>query len=343
MLGRLLALTALALGTTAIHAREFTDAGGRVVEIPDDIEVVLPAGPPAAVLLYTVAPGKLAGWVNEPSKSAAEFLKPESVALPAYGRLTGQGGDANMEVVLQANPDIIIDVGTVNDTYIDLANRVQEQTGIPYILIDGSFEKSGETYRLLGDLLGETARAELLATYADETLSQLATTLQAVSADQRPTVYYGRGDEGFETGLAGSINVEILEAAGATNVAAAAGKGGLTDVSLEQILAWNPDVIIAARASFAQAAQTNPDWASIKAVADGAVYVAPSLPFGWIDSPPSANRLIGVRWLQELFYPDAVDIDLTADTKKFYTLFYGVDISDEQVEKLLGEALPSAD
>jgi len=342
MSGRLLALALIAMSTVAIDAREFTDAGGRVVEIPDTIAIALPAGPPAAVLLYTLAPDKLAGWVNEPSGAAAAFLTPEAVALPTYGRLTGSGGDANMEVVLQAKPDIIIDVGTVNDTYVDLANRVQEQTGIPYILIDGSFEKSGETYRQLGDLLGEQARAEVLASYADDTLAQLAATLAAVPAEQRPSVYYGRGDEGLETGLAGSINVEILEAAGATNVAAAAGKGGLTDVSLEQILAWNPDVIIAARGGFAEAAKTNADWSSIAAVKSGAVYVAPSLPFGWIDSPPSANRLIGVRWLQELFYPDAVDIDLTADAKAFYSLFYGVELSDEQLAKLVGAALPAA-
>ncbi len=235
-------------------------------------------------MVYTLAPKKLAGWVTEPSKSAAEFLLPDSVALPTYGRLTGRGGDANMEVVLQAKPDIVLDIGTINDTYIDLANKVQEQTGIPYILIDGSFDKTAGTYRLLGELLGEQARAELLAAYADKTLAQLADTLSKVPADQRPTAYYGRGDEGLETGLSGSINVEILAAAGATNVAAAAGEGGLTDVSLEQILAWNPDVVIAARASFAEAALANPDWAPIKAVADKAVYVAPSLPFGWIDT-----------------------------------------------------------
>lgn len=339
---RSLALAILALSATTIDAREVTDAGGRVVDIPDTIAVALPAGPPAAVLLYTLAPGKLAGWVNEPSDAAAAFLKPESATLPTYGRLTGQGGDANMEIVLQAKPDIIIDIGTVNDTYIDLANRVQEQTGIPYILIDGSFEKSGETYRLLGDLLGEETRAEVLATYADETLAQLATTLESVPADARPSVYYGRGDEGLETGLSGSINVEILEAVGATNVAAAAGEGGLTDVSLEQILAWNPEIIIAARGNFAEAALSNPDWASIAAVASHAVYVAPSLPFGWIDSPPSANRLIGVRWLQELFYPDAVDINLAADTKEFYSLFYGVELTDEQVGKLVDGTLPAA-
>lgn len=341
MSGRLFTVALLAILPATIEAREFTDAGGRIVEIPDTIAVALPAGPPAAVMLYTIAPEKLAGWVTQPSGSAAEFLTPDAVALPTYGRLTGQGGDANMEVVLQARPDIIVDVGTVNATYIDLANRVQEQTGIPYVLIDGSFEKSGETYRLLGELLGEQARAEVLAAYADQTLAQLAETLESVPAEARPDVYYGRGDQGLETGLSGSINVEILEAAGATNVAAAAGTGGLTDVSLEQILAWNPDVIIAARRSFAEAAKSNQDWASIQAVTDGAVYIAPSLPFGWIDTPPSANRLIGIRWLQELFYPDAVEIDLAADTKEFFSLFYAVEISDEQVAKLLDGALPA--
>jgi iron complex transport system substrate-binding protein len=170
------------------------------------IEIVLPAGPPAAVLVYTLAPGKLAGWATAPSGAAAEFLLPEQAALSAFGRVTGQGGDANMEVVLQARPDIIIDVGTVNPSYVDQANRVQEQTGIPYILIDGSFQKSGETYRMLGDLLGEEARAKLLASYADETLAQLAATLESVPADQRPTAYYGRGDEGLETGLSGSMS-----------------------------------------------------------------------------------------------------------------------------------------
>ena len=342
MSARLLAVVILAMGATAVDAREFTDAGGRVVDVPDKIAVVLPAGPPAAVLLYTLAPGKLAGWVTEPSAAAAAYLTPQAMALPTYGRLTGSGGDANMEIVLQSKPDIIIDVGTVNDTYIDLANRVQEQTGIPYILIDGSFAKSGETYRQLGELLGEQARAQVLATYADDTLAQLAATLKTVPADKRPKVYYGRGDEGLETGLAGSINVEIMEAAGATNVASAAGKGGLTDVSLEQILAWNPDLIIAARGGFAKAALGSPDWSSIAAVKSKSVYVAPSLPFGWIDSPPSANRLIGVRWLQKLFYPDAVDIDLAAEAKAFYSLFYGVELTGEQVGKWLGGALPAA-
>lgn len=337
----LLAGTCLLLSLSLAEARPFTDAGGRVVEVPDAIETVLPAGPPAAVLLYTLAPAKLAGWVTEPKGAALEYLAPGAKDLPTYGRLTGRGGDANMEVVLAAKPDIIIDVGTVNDTYISLADKVQEQTGIPYILIDGSFAKTGDTYRMLGELLGEEGRAKLLADYADATLADLTERLAGVPETDRPAVYYGRGPEGLETGLSGSINVELLGEVGATNAAAAAGEGGLTDVSLEQILGWNPGIIIAADPAFAEAAKSNADWAGIEAVKSGAVYVAPSLPFGWFDSPPGVNRLIGVRWLENLFYPQAFANDLPAQTKEFYQLFYGVELSDEQVAKLLTGALPA--
>ncbi|WP_052726595.1 iron ABC transporter substrate-binding protein [Devosia epidermidihirudinis] len=337
----LLASTCLLLTLSIAEARPFTDAGGRVVEIPEVIEKALPAGPPAAVLLYTLSPAKLAGWVTEPKGAALNYLSPEAKGLPTYGRLTGKSGDANMEVVLAAKPDIIIDVGTVNDTYISLADKVQEQTGIPYILIDGSFAKTGDTYRMLGDLLGEEGRAKLLADYADATLTDLTGQLATIPEGDRPSVYYGRGPEGLETGLSGSINVELLGEVGATNAAAVAGKGGLTEVSLEQILAWDPDFIIAADPAFAAAATSNPDWASLSAVKAHMVFVAPSLPFGWFDSPPSVNRLIGVRWLENLFYPGTIKNDLSAETKEFYKLFYGVDLSDEQVTTLLTGALPA--
>ena len=156
--------------------------------------------------------------------------------LPTFGQLTGKGGTANIEAVLAAKPDIIIDVGTVNPTYASLADKVQAQTGIPYVLIDGAFAKSGAMLRETGAILGAEARAETLAAYADGKLAALDKGLAGIPQDKRPSVYYGRGPEGLETGLSGSINMEILEAVGARNVAAAAGKGGLTQVSLEQIL-----------------------------------------------------------------------------------------------------------
>jgi len=344
MIRFLVALLSVFLGLliATAQARTITDAAGRKVEIPDTIMRVLPAGPPASVLVYVLAPEKLTGWVKAPSDEEKAFLLPSVRDLPAYGRLTGKGGTANMEAVLAARPDLIIDVGTVDATYASLADKVQAQTGIPYILIDGSFAKSAETLRLVGDLLGVSGRSEQLADYADRTIKSLDEGLAKIAPDKRPRVYYGRGPEGLETGLSGSINVEILEAVGVINVAAAAGKGGLTQVSLEQILSWNPDMILAASGKFSGSVKDDPLWADVNAVKAGDVFGAPALPFGWFDSPPGINRLIGVAWLERLFYADVFPEPLAAEVRAFYKLFYQVDLTDEQVSGLLNGALPAS-
>ena len=316
-------------------AATVTDAGGRKVEVPDHVTKVLAAGPPASVLIYVLAPDKLAGWVREPKDREKQFLLPAVRDLPTYGRLTGKGGDANIEMILKAKPDIIIDVGTVNETYVSLADRVQKQTGIPYVLIDGRFEDTSKSLRDLGKILGVSARAEELAAYSDETLKKIEAVRSRVHEVKRPKVYYGRGPKGLETGLGGSINMEILETVGAINVAAAAGEGSLTEVSLEQVLAWKPDMIFAADGKFAEAARSDPAWALLPAVVAGHVYKTPDLPFGWIDSPPGVNRLIGVAWLASVFFPDLAADNLRDETKRFFKLFYQVDLTAADLDNIL--------
>jgi iron complex transport system substrate-binding protein len=299
------------------EARLITDAAGRKVEIPDTINRVLVAGPPASAIVYALAPDKLAGWVSTPSDAAKAYLSPSVRNLPTIGRLTGKGGTISTQAVAAAKPDIILDVGTVDATYSALADKVQDETHIPYVLINGSFARTGETLREVGDILGVDGRAKTLADYADATIKDFNDKLATLPDAQRPRIYYGRGADGLETGSAGSINLEILDTASAVNVAAAAGKGGLTQVTPQQIVAWNPDVIFAE---------------------DGKVFVQPSLPFGWFDSPPGANRLIGLRWLETLLYPQLFRNDLPADVRGFYKLFYQVDLTDDQVTALLKSA-----
>ena len=257
-------------------------------EIPDRISRVLAAGPPASILLYTLAPEKMIGWVRTPSPAEKAFLLESVRELPEYGRLTGRGGTANLENVLKFKPDLIIDIGSVGPTYVSLANNVQEQTKIPYVLLDGTFSKAPEIYRLLGELLGVKDRAETLARYADETINGFAARIASIPEQERPRVYYGRGVNGLETGLAGSINLEVLERVGAINVAASAGTGGLTKVSIEQVLSWNPGVIIALDPVFYRSVGTDPLWTSVKAVRDKRIYLAPNLPYGWFDARPAS-------------------------------------------------------
>jgi iron complex transport system substrate-binding protein len=322
-------------------ARTITDSAGRRVEIPQRISRVLAAGPPASVLLYTLAPEKMIGWVRTPGPAEKPFLLESVRELPDYGRLTGRGNTANLENVLKFKPDLITDIGSVGPTYVSLANNVPEQTKIPYVLLDGTFSKTPEVYRLLGDLLGVKDRAEQLARYADETLNGLGTHIAAIPEAERPRVYYGRGANGLETGLAGSINLEVLERVGAINVAASAGTGGITKVSIEQVLSWNPDVILALDPGFYSAVATDPLWSSVKAVRDKRIYLSPGLPYGWFDAPPGVNRLIGVRWLTSILYPKQFPEDLRGVTRDFYKRFYQVDLSEQQVDALLASATAS--
>jgi iron complex transport system substrate-binding protein len=254
------------------------------------------------------------------------------------GRLTGRGNTANVEVVLQAKPDFIVDYGTVSTTLASLADRVQTQTGIPYVLLDGDFDRMAEAIREVGKIANEEKRGESLARYAQETVTESRQRIAKIPASARPRVYYGRGPQGLNTGLAGSINVESIEQLGAVNVAAELGRGGLVQVSIEQVLRWNPDIVITIDPSFYAMARSHPLWRDVPAVRAGRFYLAPNLPFGWIDFPPSINRLIGLRWLARILYPDVFPEDLRLIVRDFYARCYHQTPSEAQLDHLLGSS-----
>ncbi|WP_370461376.1 iron ABC transporter substrate-binding protein [Reyranella sp. CPCC 100927] len=338
MLAGLCAFDGANVAATA-QTRAIVDGAGRTVQVPQRITRVIAAGPPASVLLYTLAPELMVGWVREPSPEEKAYLAAPYRDLPAHGRLTGRGNTANIESILALKPDLIIDVGSTDATYVSLADRIQQQTGIPYLLLDGTIGKTADTYRVFGKIVGREERAETLARYAESTVQDIRRRIEAIPVERRPGVYYGRGPRGLETGLAGSINLEVLEAIGARNVAAAAGRGSLTTVSVEQVLGWNPDVILALEPAFYRDVAHNPLWSGIKAVRERRIYRTPALPYGWFDSPPGANRLIGMRWLATLLHPDIFTADLRQATRDYYSQFYHVQLSDPLLDALLRDAV----
>jgi iron complex transport system substrate-binding protein len=320
------------LGTSTAHA-VVTDATGRALSVPEKVARVFPAGPPAAILLYTLAPDLLLGWsrANRPEECA--YMLPDVCARPEVGRITGRGNTANLESVLALKPDLILDVGSTSTTFVSLAERVQQQTGIPYALLDGRFDAIPGTYRKLGELIGRQDEAEKYARYAEDTLKAILGRAAAIALSNRPRVYYARGPRGLTTGLGGSINVETIELL-AQNVAGD-NKGGLANVSIEQVLLWNPDVIITIDQDFAASVYSDPSWASVNAVRNGHVHLSPKMPFGWVDFPPSVNRLIGLWWLAKVLYPDKFSEDMRSLTRDFYTMFYHRTPSDMQIDHVL--------
>ena len=314
------------------QARSVTDSANRRVNVPAQVQRIFPAGPPAAIWLYTLAPEALIGWPRANRAAELEFLLPGIGNRPEVGRLTGRGNTTNLEQLLLTKPDLIVDSGSTRATFVELADRVQAQTGIPYALIDGRLEATAQGYLLLGELTGRRERAAQLAKYAADTLR---TARERVSRAQgQPRVYYARGPEGLETGLGGSINVEMFEAMGIRHVAAAL-QGGLATISMEQVLGWDPEVIVTIDQTFAQTVRSNPLWRSVSAVKSGRVHLSPKLPFGWIDFPPSVNRLPGLWWLGSKVFPELFPEDLAAITRDFYKLFYQVDLAPAQVQRVL--------
>ncbi|SMC83044.1 iron ABC transporter substrate-binding protein [Primorskyibacter flagellatus] len=329
-------LIVLALLALPASARTVVDSAGRTVEIPDEVNTVFAAGPPAAILVYTMKPEALTGWPRALRPEEQDYIAEPYRDLPETGRITGRGGEANLERVLQIKPDLIIDFGSVRDTYIDLANRVQEQTGIPYLLIDGRFENTAAAMRIVGEALGVPERGEALATDVEATFKRIDAMLADVPEEERPRVYLARGPDGLETGMKGSINTEIIERAGGRNVADDGGATrGLVQSSIEQVIVANPDTIVTWDPNFYSKVFDDPLWQGIDALRDGRVHLSPTAPFGWIDRPPSVNRMMGLIWMAGLLYPERWDGDLREDTRAFYKLYYHVDLSDEELGRLL--------
>ena len=310
------------------------DATGREIRPPAKVERVYAAGPPASMLVFAIAPDKLLGWTRAFRANEAQFVEPRYAALPELGRLTGRGNTANVEVILKAKADLVVDAGSISDTFASLATQVQQQTGIPCALFDGRIEAMPEAMRAIGKLMGDETPARELAAWYEKELTDAKQRI--ARAKTKPRVYYGRGPAGLQTGGKGSINVEILDFLGAENVAAEA-RPGLTVVSIEQVLLWNPEVILTTDPDFWKLAWQDPRWRAVAAVEKKQVFLAPHLPFGWFDFPPGPNRLLGIWWAGRILYPAAFDFDLRAKVIEFYRWFYHREPSAAQLDALLGE------
>jgi iron complex transport system substrate-binding protein len=310
------------------------DASGREIRPPVRVERVFAAGPPASVLVFAIAPEKQVGWTRGMRANEAQFFDERYARLPELGRLTGRGDTANVEVVLRAKTDLIVDVGSTRASLGALAASVQERTGIPYALFDGRIESTPAALRALGRLMGNESEAGKLAAWYEAELKDAKA--RAARAKSHPLVYYGRGPAGLQTGGRGSINVEVLDFLGARNAAAEA-RAGLVTVSVEQVLLWNPEIILTTDPNFWRLAWSDPRWRAVEAVGRKQVFLSPHLPFGWFDFPPGANRLLGIWWAGKLLYPAEFDVDLRAKAAEFHRRFYHREPSAAQLDALLAE------
>ncbi len=336
----------------AVETRVIVDMGGRRVTVPRKINKVFCSNPIGTVDVYLLAPEKLAGWNFKPALEERKFIEEKYLDLPALGVWMGAGAVPNAEEIVKAAPDAILCFWTTDRNGIDMADTIEAQTGIPVILMDCGINSVDKVYELLGEYLDVKERAEMLGRYCRNTLETLSEKISVIPEQKRKRVFISQGKGGLQTDPVGSIHIQdVLDFLKLKNVAdlpGTAGKGmGMPSVSIEQLIYWNPDVILineynlndAEKSGLYEEILHGEDWSQIKAVRDKKVYDIPQSPFSWFGKPPSAVRILGSVWLANLLYPDYIHIDIRSEIKRFYSTFYRYSLTDTQVEEILAKAL----
>ncbi|AFS78927.1 ABC transporter periplasmic binding protein [Gottschalkia acidurici 9a] len=329
--------------------RIIKDMAGREVEVPKEIKKAHPAFYIANVAMYTINPNKMAGKTFDVKESERKYLKEEYSNLPTLGTFM-HGKDGNEEEILKVNPDAIIYMGNLNENLIKEADENQEKLGIPIILVDGRLQSIPESYKFLGELLNEKERGEELAQYCKKVLDETKDIASKIPEEKRVKVYCALGQDGLTTDPSGSIHAEIIDLVGGINAADVKSKENYdrTEVSPEQILAWNPEKIILHKQesldnqgeeSLYEKLLKDSRWSSIKAIKENQVYEIPCLPFNWYDMPPSVNRIMGIKWLDNLLYPEEFKYDIKAETKEFYEKFYDYKLIDKNLDEILKNSI----
>ena len=199
-------------------------------------------------------------------------------------------------------------------------------------------EHMDETYTMLGELLGLEEEASVLAETCRRIYSRTVEMMQGV---EKVNMLYVTGENGLNVLANGGYHSGVIDMM-ANNVAVVenvSSKGTGNEVDMEQILIWNPDVIVFSENSIYDTVGDDPVWQSVSAIESGRYYEVPFGPYNWIGQPPAVQRLLGMMWLGKLLYPQAADYDLYDEVAQYYQLFYHCDLTREQYDALMAKAI----
>lgn len=317
---------------------QFTDSVGRTVEVPANITKVAVSGPLAQIVLFALCPDKLVGVASKWDATAEQYLATEYYNLPELGQLYGGKGELNLETLLASGAEVVIDVGEPKDTIVEDLNGLQEQTGIPFVHITATTATMADAYTKLGELLNMPEEAKVLADYCTKVYER---TTEIANSVEKVNLLYCLGDAGLNVIAQGSYHAEVIDLL-ANNLAVVdtpSSKGSGNEVDMEQILLWNPDVILFAPGSVYSSVGSDPAWQQVTAIKNGAYYEVPMGPYNWMGFPPSVQRYLGMMWMAQLLYPDTAQYDLYTEVKDYFNLFYHSDLSQEQYDALVANSI----
>jgi iron complex transport system substrate-binding protein len=332
----MLVFASLLLFAGVAKGREIVDMAGRKRTIPERITKVYAAQPYTYVLMSVIAPEFLIGLPGPLSESEKRFVRPEMASLTVLGNGMGPGKQVNMESVLALKPDIVLMKGGPQTVSQRMTEKF-DQLGIPVVFVDlESVDKYPAGIEFTADLLGKPARGKALADYSRAVLSKVNRFVSIIPQNKRVRVYYAESADGLATECDQSFHADAIKLAGGVIVhhCELSRHIGMEKISMEQILVYNPEVIVASDPQFSTYAKNDPRWSRVKAVTSGQIFTIPRTPFNWIDRPPTVTRIMGIQWLAHSFYPKQYPIDLLATTSEFQSLFFGVKPSEADLNAL---------
>ena len=323
-------------------SQNITDMINRTVQVPSGVGNVVATSPPMTTVLYMIAPDKLKAVNFQWNDDELKYVPSQYANLPVVGGWFGTQ-DGSYEEFIASEPDIVIEsIDEGGDGDLSTVDERQEKFGtIPVVAVRDTtnIEKIGESILFMGKVVGAEDKANQLNDFNNKYLDIVHDKASKLSDDNKKTVYYAASDDGLQTYPSGSTHSQVIDLVGGKNVADSLNQGNTTNgaqVSIEQVISWNPDVIITTSPDFYASVYSNPNWAHIKAVQNKDVYLSPQSPFKWFGKPVGANMIIGVPWTAKVIYPDDYkDINMVDVTKEFYSNFYHVDLSDNDAKQML--------
>lgn len=312
------------------------DMAGRDVTIPGNVNRILALHPIPSYFLYSLAPDKVASkdMVFETRYLGKDSVKVYSDAdrdklskLPTTG-VFFKGLDP--EQLLQIKPDVIITM-TKDPKINDLASKVN----LPIIAVSkDTMADYEQSMRLIGKVVGNEAKANKLADYWQKTINEVKDKVKAIPNDKRVKVFFAGANGILTTPGSQTIMASIVETAGGDNVAKGL-TGNQTDesltVSLEQILNWNPEVIIVGTQKGKDQIMSDAAWKDITAVKNNKVYVQSR--YASLDG---VTALMGLTWLEGKLYSNDSEFETYFATKmkEFYLLFHDYPITSDQIKEV---------
>ena len=326
---------------------DMTDMAGRSVKLPAHPTRLLSNNLPGSILLYALAEDELIARNNQPNQAERQFCTDRFCSLPQIGSWFMDNGTRNTEELIRLKPDLILSAGNIGQKAVEVSDRDQKLLQIPVVLFSTALPDLPETFRILGELLDQKEKAAELLSFYKTYIPDILQQSSELDSLKCPGVFLAMGEDGLQTAPANSLHSQVLDYAGGRNVATIQyGEKSVsshTAISIEQLMRWNPDIILACgfedfdSKALQQKILNDPRWKSLRAVQKRQVYQVPASPWLWLDRPPSVNQLLGVIWLAKLLHPDRFKYRVEDAASDFYAKFYHHRLSVAELDALLSQ------